>query len=1142
MRKTYVNRLQLKNFKSFTRPPSLEFGPGFNCIIGGNGSGKSNILDSLCFVLGRLSTKSIRAENYSALIHKSKSNPNAPSGEVAIRLDNRARGFPIDSDTIEVSRVILKSGQTKYRINGKRATRTQVLDLLGINKITPEGHNIILQGDIEKFVSMSSNEKRQLIEEVAGIWIYESKKGTAIKELKKVEEKLREVQIVMAEKGSYMKSLESEKKDAEKYRSYQNELEQAKASELKMKLSQLTQRKDAVAKKLGEISKKNEKIERSSKELKSKIEVLERKFESVEKDIESKGGEAQLELQRSLERLKKDIENGKSIIKSSENEIKRIDARKKQLQNNLEDLNKKVRAKEQEIEELVNEKSKLKSKESAIKQSVGLSTRDLENLDAVLEKREQEIEDLNKVLTGTKELIQNKLAETKILNFKLGQSDDKIREVAEKEQQLLDIKKGKDRYKEVVLEINKILNEDSNFTSEIQEIRRKLSEKENSSARLRSDIRAAQDMIMRDRAIAKIKSLKNNSIFGTVAELGRLEPKFKTALSVAAGGRMKNVVVDNENTAIRCLQTLRETRSGVATFLPLNKLKVFSTPAEIKIALNKKGVIGLAYELISCDSKFKVVFQHIFKNTLIVENASTAKSLGIGRYNMVTLEGDLFGSSGAITGGFRRDGGMSFIEKDSGERLDALLEEISELTKQIKSKEKAKQKLEKNLFELRSEKAELEGKIGIIDIEDVEDIKAEKKDLLETKKKLSDEIKELEEKEKKITSEMHSKTVEKNRIKSKAKDLRFGKKKKELDELEAKISLVEGKISVANSTLENALQPEKKNIARVLINLTKERYEFLEQIKNEGQSIKDNQNLLKVKEKEEREFVGKLKKLFAEKESLSEQIKKGDKKYSELRESLLGEDEEKNALTISNAKIDAELSVAKEELEPIKDVKPLAHLKTVQDAKRRQGDLRKRIDHMGSVNMRALDIYDEAKKEFEKLNWRVNKLGEEKNSVEDVINKIESKKTETFMDTFSKVNEHFSKIFGKVTDGMSAALLLENKNSPFEGGVRVEITGIDKEKKSLFGLSGGEKTITALSFIFAIQAFDPAPFYLLDEIDAALDKVNSEKVASLLKEYSKNSQIIIITHNDAIVHSADNIYGVWKNKKEGFSQINSMKF
>lgn len=1144
MTKTYISSLRLRNFKSFGKPTTLDFSPGLNCIIGANGSGKSNTLDALCFVLGRLSTKSIRAENYGDLIHRSKVIQNATEGEVAIRFNNQARIFPVDYDILSLNRQIRKTGQTQYRVNAKRATRNQVLEILGANKITPEGHNIILQGDVERFVGMSPVDKRKLIEEVAGIWVYEHKKESALKELAKVSEKLREVEIVMSEKRAYMQSLESEKKIAEKFRSYQNELEQARVSELRIKLKQLNERKATVGKKLEVIDKKNKQIENKSKALQSNIDILDKKLETVEKEIEKRGGEAQLELQKTIDNLKREIDNGKSIIKSSENEIKRIDVRKQQLQNNLEDLNKKVKVKTEEISALKKKRASYESKKSQIEKVVGISESDLKNIDTVLETKEKEIESLKSDLEATKERIQGHLSELKILEFKLSQSDEKLSEIAAKERQLKALKHDKDRYKKLVIDINKLRSEDSKLSSDIQDLRSDLHAQEDASARLRSSINAAQDLIMRDRAVSKILSSKGKvkGVIGTVAELGRIDSNLKTAIGVAAGNRMKNIVVDNESTAVKCLELLRESKAGVATFLPLNKISAKGPSSYAKMAQNKKGVIGLASELVSCDPKYKSVFQHIFRDTLIIENTQTARALGIGKFNMITLKGDLFGSSGAITGGFRRSSGMSFMEKDAGAKLDVILSEIDSITKEIKSREKKRRKFEEQLYKLQTEKAELEGLIGALDESEINpgEVKQQKSSLLASKTDLEKGLKALHKKEKDVTEEINKKTVERNSIKSKAKELQFGKKKQEISDLENKISEYDGKISVAESLLENSLQLEKKNIAKVLLGLAKEREEFLSQISNEKKGILRSRKTLTEKEKEEKQFFGELKKLFSEKSLVSEKIKGLEKEYRENRELLLGEDEEKNALTISVAKIDAELSVVKEEYDPLKETKPLAHLKTQQDAKKLQSELKRKIENMGNVNMRALEIFEEVRSEFEKLTWRVNKLRTESDSITDVINRIETKKKDTFLTTFNKINEHFTKTLLKVTDTMTGRLILENEKSPFEGGVKVEIKGANKARKSLFALSGGEKTLTALSFIFAIQSVDPAPFYLLDEIDAALDKVNSEKVALLLKEHSKNAQVIIISHNDAIIHAADNIYGVWKTK-DGTSQLNSLR-
>ena len=246
MVQTHVSSLHMRGFKSFNNKASLELGPGLNCIVGPNGSGKSNILDSICFVLGRSSTKSIRAENIQDLIHK-KTDSHVGSADVVFKLNNESKVFPFDSKHIEIVRRITKEGQTKYYINGKKASRRQILELLSIARIHPEGHNIILQGDIDKFISMSPIEKRGIIEEIAGIAIYEQRKNDALRELGKVEDKLKEAKIILTEKETYLKGLESEKQQAEKFRSFNNELESAKATGLNLRLMSIKKKKIEIA-------------------------------------------------------------------------------------------------------------------------------------------------------------------------------------------------------------------------------------------------------------------------------------------------------------------------------------------------------------------------------------------------------------------------------------------------------------------------------------------------------------------------------------------------------------------------------------------------------------------------------------------------------------------------------------------------------------------------------------------------------------------------------------------------------------------------------------------------------------------------------------------------------------------------------
>jgi chromosome segregation protein len=1144
MVETHVSSLHMRGFKSFNNKASLELGPGLNCIVGPNGSGKSNILDSICFVLGRSSTKSIRAENIQDLIHKKK-DAHVGSADVVFRLNNENKVFPIDTKHIEIVRRITKEGQTKYYINGKRASRRQILELLSIARIHPEGHNIILQGDIDKFISMSPVEKRGMIEEIAGISVYEARKNDALRELGKVEDKLKEAKIILTEKETYLKGLESEKQQAEKFRSFNNELESSKATGLNLRMTGIKHKKSEITSKFERIEKSHHLFDKQIDEHQKKVDFIQDKVNTIEEKIEKKGGEDQLELEHAISDLKLAVDNSNSIILSSKNEMNRIAQRNKQLETSYTDINKKVNEKKKELDTLQKEKVNYEKREHQLTGFAKSSAKSIDDLDVMFEKKEKELEDLKSKKDTIKEELNNIEADFKITEYKLAEIKNKLEDINKNQENLKKIHKGKDYYKSLLDKINKFTSEDSSLAIKLQDLRQKVDEREELLAKLRIDSSATQELLMRDRAISHVLSAKKEykGIVGTVAQLGTSKKEFQQALAIAAGGKMRNIVVDNENTAISVLNLLKSSKSGVATFLPITKLKTRDLSSLSSQASKHPGVFGLASELISCDPKYKKVFQHVFKDTLIIQDSNIAKSLGIGRFNMVTVDGDVFSSSGAITGGFRRrDTGIKFAERDISNRVNKEEEELSAFKKELSRAEKSRNELQEKIIHLRHEKAEIEGKLGSANVSDTDPSKVieEHKELIEKKKQIQAAKIRLDKEEKSIEDKVNRSIIEKNAISAKIKDLRFGAQSSELKKLESKKRDVDTRIATVNSVLDNSLLPEQENIKKLLIHLEKEALEFKEQIDKEEKNIKENKITLDKKKNEEKEFYGSLKALFAEKKKYVELMEREADNIKKIEGKMTGDNEERNALIIAKAKIEAEFAAISEEFEPYKKVKILEHLKNQTQAKSRQEELKRKIEDLGSVNMRALEIYDNVKKEYDNLNWRLNKLDTERDSVIGVINQIEHRKKDSFLSTFDGVNKYFQGIFGKISHKMQAKLILHNPEKPFDAGIAIKVNDQNGKSMYLGALSGGEKTLVALAFIFAVQEHSPAPFYLLDEIDAALDRLNSDKVAKLLQEYSKRAQVIIISHNDAIISAADNLYGIWMNKK-GESFVNSLK-
>ncbi len=907
-----------------------------------------------------------------------------------------------------------------------------------------------------------------------------------------------------------------------------------------MKLGTANKRRQDVASKLERVEKQRAKFRSKVEESNKKIEFIESKISDVESKIEKKGGEEQLEIQKEIEDLRFDIENGKSLIKSSNNEIRRIEDRRKQLDKNLKDISGKIKIKDDELSDLKNKVGSLDSKEASIKKELGVSGLSVSDLAEEIEKKESVLSELESKKNNYIEERASLSGNLEVLSMKINSLSETLKEVLIVETKIEKTKDVKTHYKNTIIEINSLSDRDSEIFIEIKEFRKKMLDEESKLNKLQFELNASHEALMRDRAIGAILRYKGKlgEVYGTVAQLGEVDEEYATALKVAAGGRLKNIVFKDEKVAIKCLNYLRSKRLGVATFLPLNKINSYAKNAVPR----GNGVINMAHNLVKAESKFKKVFENILGNTVIVDNTETAKRLGIGKYQMVTLEGDIFSRSGSISGGYRRETSLSFSKKTSDAELEHLIKNIDHFRSKVKNLEKERDGIDRELIKLRKLKSEIESGMGVLDEpkESSAEIKNRLSDLINEQKRSSSRFKTLEKELKSLTDSLQKTKIERNSLRSKSKELQFGKQKKDLDKLDSARSNLNAEIATIEATIENALLPEKENIGRVIQGLEKEKVEFNTQIKTESENVKTKSGRLSHMEKAEKEFYGQLKKLFGEKTKLGELLKKEQSNIKEIDLKGLGENEEFNTLNIAKAKLESELSGIKEEIEPYQKIKTLPYLKTIQATKQKQVEMRNKVNSLGNVNMKALEIYEEVRKEWEKLNWRVTKLDTERQSIADVINAIETKKKNVFMETFNKISTNFSRIYSSINnDVVKGNIILENENNPFDGGVMIKV--IKPGANSLTALSGGERAMVAISFLFAIAEFNPSPFYLLDEIDAPLDGVNVNKMAELLKEYARNSQLIIISHKDSVMSSAELLHGVWMNKKQGESFISSMK-
>ncbi len=1155
----------MQGFKSFAKHTELVFGPDFNCCLGPNGSGKSNVLDAVCFVLGKSSAKSMRAEKSSNLIYNGgKAKKPAKEGEVSIYFDNQKKEFPTDSNEVKISRIVRQNGQSIYKINDKIRTKQEIIDLLNFAKINPDGYNIILQGDITRFVEMPPVERRMLIEEISGLSMYEEKKQKAMSQLEKVKERLKEAEIVLAERNTYLKELKKDRDEAQKFKDMNDKISQNKASLLKIQIDKKEEEKSALQTNLEKIKQELNKLNEKVSQLKQLILQKKQEIDDISREIEEKGEVEQVKLHKEIETLKIDLTKKNSRIETLHNELNKINKRREDLTNSLKETNEKIDSLKKDEEKLKKQKQEAENQKEELTNKINKfrdknKLQELVNIEHDIEVMDKKAEEFQKEINLLREEQHNLIRQNDLLEHQINTIDEKIKKVEEIEkeykQEIDSLKLKREEFKKTTLELNKSLNEDSSLAVQIGNARQKLTNAREELLKLEIRNTTIKETTTSDIAIKKIIERKNSTdgIYGTVSELGKVSSKYSLALEIAAGSRLKSIVVEDEKIAAEQINYLKKNKLGIATFIPLNKIKAKPVDDEIKELAKAKGCSGLALELIHFDAKFKKVFQYIFSDTLIVENIDTARRLGIGKARMATIDGDLAEISGLMHGGYRKKRpSLGFTETELMEDIHKYEKEVSDLENILKVLENRRGENEEQIARLRGTKVSLEAdtikieKILHLEPADLEITKTKKQEIKTNLLKLQKEtdliIKKISDKNKELVD---NRTKKKN-LKNKIAELRdpmllaelvtFEEKRNEINE---DITRLEGESKNINIQINTIYLQEKEKINHILKQIAKEEDEFKTEIIYLQKKLVEKGEELKKKELSAKEFHFKFRALFEKRSKVGDEITQNENTISNNIDESRKVEIRQNTLTLKHAETSAELAGLKQEFQQYEGVQLLTD-KTEEQLKYHIAKFEEMKTEIGSVNMRALEVYDSIEKEYNSLLTKKETLEKEKEDVLKMMEEIESKKKDLFMKNFEGVNHNFKDIFSQLTTKGEANLELEDGKNPFEGGLGIKVRITGHRFLDIRSLSGGEKTLTALAFIFSIQEYEPASFYVLDEVDAALDKRNSEKFAKLIAKYAKEAQYLIISHNDSIISEASTLYGVFMDE-DGISKVVSLR-
>ncbi len=1110
----YLDEVVIHNFKSF-KHATIRFDQGFNCIVGPNGSGKSNICDSLLFALGETSLKRMRVNSSTQLIN----NSTKASKEDGVKKAYVKLKFAGDKD-IEVIRAIKSNKKVAYRLDGKRTTRQEVIEVLkqynsNINEI-----NTMTQGEITYLLSLSPKERRELIDIAAGIKEFNEKRDASLKELEKVEEKINGSKLILSERAGFLSELEKEKKDAENYLEISNNIKKSNYTLLKLREMEIEQRYTETMKMLGERTSSKQKIEKEQADLDNEISSLMSEKDRIAKSLNAKSAEAG-STNKILEETNKNIAISSTQLASSNESIKTIKERIESLHSDQ----KKLKAKEKENNDSIKKLNfelevKGKNLPEHIETSDGM---ELASLNERYNSNYKKVEELEAKLIYLSSDYAQFTSEHTSLNKTIMEMHKSMNEFGAKRSTLTqNIKSSKDALSSLQkskMEVEKDLIKGDEKLKEL---------KERQDAIYVENVNLREALISSGRESNKgLEFLKKElkGFHGRAQDICTYDDKYAVAIESAAGGRFSYYVVDSIDVANDAVKKLKSNKLGRASFIPIKEI----------VTKAQKDAAGLKPILshITYDKKYERAFAYIFSNTYLVDDIKEAQKIGIGAYRFVTLDGDLVEPSGVVTGGSARAIHSSAVIENKLKKLEAEKKEVLDKIAEINSTlEMVKRKIANYDSEIINYDIELKHSLASED-----DANRNMDSLNEKVKAHESNVKILKDKTDGMRAERERTETSIKLLKDENTKMRVtidialsgkgkaAKSKEEAVKLKAIRDEVEGlRISIASVSKEN--------------DMLKSRSEELEAEIKESQSNLNNINGKISQLNKELEVLNK------QKTELQGNLETHDKKTARMFKEIQIFDDKVSKLGFEKGKHSSELEKINRDLieqegrktqmqTRLNDIKAelVSYVKTEMITNAKVEELEKQliiakneIERLGPVNLKAPEVYETKKKDVEEAQIKMETLENEKNSILSMIEQIEMKKLGVFNETLNAVNENFQKLYGYVFDG-SASLYLQNPKEPFNSGLDVNVVIRDK-KHNPDQLSGGQKSLITLILVFAIQMRMPMSFYVFDEIDIALDKENSKKLSKLIKEMSEKSQFIVVSHNDSLIAAADTAIGV----------------
>jgi chromosome segregation protein len=1183
----YLKRLELYGFKSFANKVELSFEPGITGIVGPNGSGKSNISDAIKWVLGEQSVRVLRGSRMEDVIFAgSDSKRSLGFAEVSLILDNSDRTLPLDFSEVMITRRLYRSGESEYLLNKVSCRLKDISELLLNTGIGRDGYSVVEQGRIDSILSVKPEDRRSLFEEAAGIAKYKSKKIEACNKLKNTEDNLVRLQDILSEINRQIDSLEDEAKRAEKYLEVSEELKRLEMIYYGRRFFNLEKDFLGVQEEINKsnmvLAEYNRKVSELEKEIRTHRNIMEA-LDNTISDLDGKNYECIME----KERLEGEIERDKERIAFTKEQIARFDTEGKEVQTRLDGILAEQEERERTLQELTEKINALKSELEETEQGVDSVSATLSHIRLRIKDNKDYILDLLEDSSMKRNSIAAIDAELRAWDNQSIRINRKLDEIVYNQKDLME-KSSECLYREETYQ-SKLSTLGTDIRSCEEKIRGKQAElvslQKNSDSWLReiasleSRLKVLTDMEnhydgyfkgVREVMTARKKHPELSGVCAVVAEIIDVQPGYEIAMEVALGNGTQNIVCRTDSDAQAAIDFLKSNQLGRATFLSLNMISPRHLKPNEKEVLKSEGVLGEAVDFVDYNEEYDNIVKYLLGRIVIARDLASAreaaKATGTG-ITIVTLDGDIITPGGAITGGSKNSKDTQLLSRRR--MIDELKKTITEKQQALTACQKEKEhigsileKLDKDcaewrkneneiklaltqckeeMFQIESEHNRLEEEIKIYRVE-LSDIEQQRKDGNGKKNELQKELEVLAEKVSAIKEQIAEDEKTLQTLSMQEKEI--------LDMITEKriaCAALEQELNDLQKTVETQFMSISEYKERIVSLKNQEKALLADLAKLEAAIVSKNFTIEQLITKQKR-IVDELAQTKGKKTDLSRTIEDVQNTLSSVEKGISSIKDGIYSLEIKRAKTEMERDNLLERMETDHDI-VRTELMTISEKYADQpvpsankiNELRKRVRAFGNVNVGAIEEFKTQKERQEFLTVQLNDLTSARESLFKVIEEIDGTIQRQFISTFKEIREGFQELFVRLFSGGKADLVLTDENDVLNTGIDIIAQPPGKKPQHLSLLSNGERALTAIALLLAIMHINPGSFCVLDEIDAGLDDVNVGRFVELLKEFSRKTQLILVTHRKLTMESADCIYGVTM-EQNGVSKVVSIKF